>query len=91
MVTDPTDEEWFNVVFQANNTFRQFDTGDVDRNQGRYYVEDGRLYWEPFMTSENVYTISNPNINEMLIEFKDPVAIEQNRFYLMRFYFNRKQ
>lgn len=91
VVTDPTDEEWFNVAFRANNTFRQSDTSDVDRNQGSYYVEDERLYWEPFMASKNVYTISNPNINEMLIEFKEPVAIEQNRFYLMSFYFNRKQ
>lgn len=88
-ITDPNDEEWFDVTFNVNGSFQQTNATNGTYN-GKYHVTNNKLYWEPYVNNNTVeFTIENPDINNMIILFKDNNSIEHNRYYYEKFYFKK--
>lgn len=89
-ITDPNDEEWFDVIFNTNGTFQQTNATNGTFNKGNYNVKNDKLYWEPYLGDNTVeFFIENPEMYKMEILFKDNTPIETGKYYYEKFYFSK--
>ncbi len=78
------DEEWVDLTFNDNGTYLAHFKGE-DTEKGHFQVNNNHLIWD----LGDQFEILELTKKDLVIEFRDNQAIEEDTYYLQRYFYER--